>query len=237
MRRLLVLLPVLIAFQAGVQPALAWTWPAAGPVLRPFTLGDDPYAGGQHRGVDIAGANGDADPCSGRRSRELRRHGPRRWARGHGADRHGLLGDARAPGLDRGRAGRGPVRGSDGRRDRPDRRRRAPRALRPSRDTADVGPARLPRSAVVPPTRGSRRSRRRRHPRPPTRCLRCRRFRRRRHRRLRSSRHPRRRRHRPLARPNPSAGSLRARPRALRSRLRTRRWLPARCRRPLSTRR
>ena len=98
--------------------------------------------------------NGDADPCSGRRSRELRRHGPRRWARGHGADGHGLLGDARAPGLDRGRAGPGPVRGSDGRRDRPDRRRRAPRALRPSRDTADVGPARLPRSAVVPPTAG-----------------------------------------------------------------------------------
>ena len=58
MRRLLVLLPVLIAFQAGVQPALAWTWPAAGPVLRPFTLGDDPYAGGQHRGVDIAGETG-----------------------------------------------------------------------------------------------------------------------------------------------------------------------------------
>ena len=58
MRRLLVLLPVLIAFQAGVPPALAWTWPAAGPVLRPFTLGDDPYAGGQHRGVDIAGEAG-----------------------------------------------------------------------------------------------------------------------------------------------------------------------------------
>jgi Peptidase family M23 len=58
MRRLLVLLPVLIAFQAGAPPALAWTWPADGPVLRPFTLGDDPYAGGQHRGVDIAGAAG-----------------------------------------------------------------------------------------------------------------------------------------------------------------------------------
>ena len=58
MRCLLVLLPVLIAFQAGVPPALAWTWPAAGPVLRPFTLGDDPYAGGQHRGVDIAAEAG-----------------------------------------------------------------------------------------------------------------------------------------------------------------------------------
>ena len=58
MRRLLVLLPVLIAFQAGAPPALAWTWPADGPVLRPFMLGDDPYAGGQHRGVDIAGPAG-----------------------------------------------------------------------------------------------------------------------------------------------------------------------------------
>ena len=58
MRRLLALLPVLIAFQAGVPPALAWTWPVDGPVLRPFTLGDDPYAGGQHRGVDIAGEEG-----------------------------------------------------------------------------------------------------------------------------------------------------------------------------------
>jgi Peptidase family M23 len=54
MRRALALLPVLIAFQAGAPPALAWTWPADGPVLRPFTLGDDPYAGGQHRGIDVA---------------------------------------------------------------------------------------------------------------------------------------------------------------------------------------
>ena len=36
MRRLLALLPVLIAFQAGAPPALAWTWPADGPVLRAF---------------------------------------------------------------------------------------------------------------------------------------------------------------------------------------------------------
>jgi hypothetical protein len=53
MKRLVILLPVLLAFQVGVQPALAWTWPVDGPVLRPFKLGDDPYAGGQHRGVDI----------------------------------------------------------------------------------------------------------------------------------------------------------------------------------------
>ena len=58
MRRVLALLPVLFAFQAGAPPALAWTWPADGPVLRPFTLGDDPYAGGQHRGIDVAGPAG-----------------------------------------------------------------------------------------------------------------------------------------------------------------------------------
>ena len=45
MKRLVMLLPVLLAFQVGVQPALAWTWPADGPVLRPFNLGGDPYAG------------------------------------------------------------------------------------------------------------------------------------------------------------------------------------------------
>jgi hypothetical protein len=58
MKALVALLPVLIAFQAGAPPALAWTWPAEGPVLRPFVLGDDPYAGGQHRGLDVAGKEG-----------------------------------------------------------------------------------------------------------------------------------------------------------------------------------
>jgi hypothetical protein len=58
MRRLITLLPVLIAFQAGVPPALAWTWPADGPVLQPFVFGDDPYASGQHRGIDVAGPAG-----------------------------------------------------------------------------------------------------------------------------------------------------------------------------------
>ena len=56
MKRLVILLPVLLAFQVGAPPALAWTWPVDGPVLRPFTFGDDPYAGGQHRGIDIGAA-------------------------------------------------------------------------------------------------------------------------------------------------------------------------------------
>jgi len=58
MKRLTLQLPVLVALQVGVQPALAWAWPVDGPVLRPFVLGDDPYAGGQHRGVDIGAPAG-----------------------------------------------------------------------------------------------------------------------------------------------------------------------------------
>jgi murein DD-endopeptidase MepM/ murein hydrolase activator NlpD len=58
MKRVLALLPVLFAFQAGAPPALAWTWPVDGPVLQPFSLGDDPYAAGQHRGVDVAAPAG-----------------------------------------------------------------------------------------------------------------------------------------------------------------------------------
>ena len=52
MRRILSLLVLLAALATG-PTAHAWIWPAAGPVLRPFSLGSDPYAGGQHRGVDI----------------------------------------------------------------------------------------------------------------------------------------------------------------------------------------
>src|SRR5688500_3443881 len=58
MKRVVALLPVLIAFQAGAPPALAWTWPGDGPVLQPFVLGDDPYAAEQHRGVDVAAPTG-----------------------------------------------------------------------------------------------------------------------------------------------------------------------------------
>ena len=58
MPRLAVLLPVVIAFLVGAPPALAWTWPVGGPVLQHFQIGDDPYAGGQHRGIDIGAAAG-----------------------------------------------------------------------------------------------------------------------------------------------------------------------------------
>ena len=57
MRRL-VLLPALLAILVGAPPALAWTWPVDGPVLQPFVLGGDPYASGQHRGIDVGAAEG-----------------------------------------------------------------------------------------------------------------------------------------------------------------------------------
>src|SRR5262245_47352138 len=54
MRGLMVTMAVLSALAApGV--ARAWTWPADGAVLRPFSLGSNPYAVGQHRGIDIGG--------------------------------------------------------------------------------------------------------------------------------------------------------------------------------------
>ena len=46
---------LLAASLVAAAPAAAWTWPAGGDVLRVFRLGSDPYAGGQHRGVDVAG--------------------------------------------------------------------------------------------------------------------------------------------------------------------------------------
>jgi murein DD-endopeptidase MepM/ murein hydrolase activator NlpD len=58
MKRLVIVLPALFALQVGVQPALAWTWPVDGPVLREFDLSDDPYASGQHRGIDVGAAAG-----------------------------------------------------------------------------------------------------------------------------------------------------------------------------------
>ena len=52
MRRLLFLL---IAFFALAAPAdAAWVWPVSGDVITPYRNGTDPYAPGQHRGIDIA---------------------------------------------------------------------------------------------------------------------------------------------------------------------------------------
>src|SRR4051794_18679400 len=49
---------IAVAALAGAPPALGWSWPVAGPVLMPFSVGSDPYAAGQHRGIDIGAATG-----------------------------------------------------------------------------------------------------------------------------------------------------------------------------------
>ena len=57
MRARLAALSALLAL--AVPPAaLGWTWPVDGPVLRPFSFGSDPYAAGQHRGIDIGAPSG-----------------------------------------------------------------------------------------------------------------------------------------------------------------------------------
>ena len=66
MHRLALVLFTVIGLVA-VPSAAAWTWPLGGPVLRPYSLGPDPYAAGQHRGIDVAGAPGEQvlAPASG----------------------------------------------------------------------------------------------------------------------------------------------------------------------------
>ncbi|MBW3593655.1 MAG: peptidoglycan DD-metalloendopeptidase family protein, partial [Actinobacteria bacterium] len=57
MRRVAVV-PALLAVLVGATPAHAWTRPVDGPVLKPFSLGEDAYAAGYHRGVDLAAPAG-----------------------------------------------------------------------------------------------------------------------------------------------------------------------------------
>src|SRR6266511_1385740 len=52
-------LVVAVSFLVLAPTAGAWTWPASGSVLRGFSLGDNPYAGGQHRGIDVGGSAGE----------------------------------------------------------------------------------------------------------------------------------------------------------------------------------
>ena len=60
MRRMLSLAIVAaIASLIVVPVAAGWAWPVDGPVLRPFSLAENEYAAGQHRGLDIGAAVGD----------------------------------------------------------------------------------------------------------------------------------------------------------------------------------
>src|SRR5215471_693781 len=66
MRRALLLAVALSLLVAG--GARAWTWPAGGPVLRPFVFDPaSPYAAGQRRGILVGGAAGESAlaPASG----------------------------------------------------------------------------------------------------------------------------------------------------------------------------
>src|SRR3954470_6577793 len=47
------LLSALLMSTSHAAAAGGWTWPVRGQVLTQFRNGDDPYAAGQHRGVDI----------------------------------------------------------------------------------------------------------------------------------------------------------------------------------------
>lgn len=60
MRRLLTALTLLLAVTGALAPAVqaAWHWPVSGDVITPYRNGTDPYASGQHRGIDIAAPAG-----------------------------------------------------------------------------------------------------------------------------------------------------------------------------------
>jgi murein DD-endopeptidase MepM/ murein hydrolase activator NlpD len=54
----LLLLALLFCLPGVASAAEAWQWPLEGEVVTAYRNGSDPYAGGQHRGIDIAGASG-----------------------------------------------------------------------------------------------------------------------------------------------------------------------------------
>jgi murein DD-endopeptidase MepM/ murein hydrolase activator NlpD len=56
MARLLFLLPLaaLLVLPPPARAGADWDWPVQGEVITPYQNGEDPYAAGQHRGIDIA---------------------------------------------------------------------------------------------------------------------------------------------------------------------------------------
>jgi peptidase M23-like protein len=49
-----------LALPAGARADAGWAWPVQGQVITPYRNGDDPYAGGQHRGIDVGAPVGSA---------------------------------------------------------------------------------------------------------------------------------------------------------------------------------
>ncbi|HEX8123580.1 MAG TPA: M23 family metallopeptidase [Solirubrobacteraceae bacterium] len=62
------LLLVLLLALAAPSAAVPWRWPLDGTVVTPFHVKANPFAAGQHRGIDIAAATGEAvrSACAGR---------------------------------------------------------------------------------------------------------------------------------------------------------------------------
>ncbi len=59
MQRVVLRAAAVVAALVCTPVAGAWTWPAGGPVLQPFVFDPlHPYAGGQHRGIDVGGDAG-----------------------------------------------------------------------------------------------------------------------------------------------------------------------------------
>lgn len=58
-RRALIAVATFLAVLLTAAPAHAdWVWPVNGEVITPYRNGDDPYAAGQHRGIDISAHTG-----------------------------------------------------------------------------------------------------------------------------------------------------------------------------------
>lgn len=55
---LALLLPLALIPALPARAAADWLWPVAGEVISPYRNGEDPYAGGQHRGIDVAAEPG-----------------------------------------------------------------------------------------------------------------------------------------------------------------------------------
>src|SRR5438874_2843432 len=55
---LTVALASLLLFAPPASAGSDWRWPVRGPVITPYRNGADPYAGGQHRGIDIGASAG-----------------------------------------------------------------------------------------------------------------------------------------------------------------------------------